>query len=81
MSQVHRGRNDAVSASKHSRDFYCEELCMKLLDGRLVKACPGICGEVLIFSYAQWISRNSAAGLLTAAVYVSLPVNIRCNNQ
>lgn len=78
VSQVHRGRNDAVSARKHCRDFYCEELCEKLLDGLLVKPCADICREVLIFFYSEWISRNSAADLLTAAVYVSRPVNIRC---
>lgn len=78
MSQVHGGRNDAVLGSKHCRDFYCEELCKKLLDGLLTKPCADICGEVLIFFYSEWISRNSAADLLTAAVYVSCPVNIRC---
>lgn len=77
MSQVHRGRNDAMLGGKHCRAFYCEELCEKLLDGLLVKPCADICGEVLIF-YSEWISRNSAADLLTAAVYVSCPVNIRC---
>lgn len=77
MSQVHCGRNDAALGSKHCRD-YCEELCEKLLDELLVKPCADICGKVLIFFYSEWISRNSAADLLTAAVYVSRPVNIRC---